>query len=170
MTDITTPTLRADGNIGREPVYKAGDDRRRSFAAIRLLKSERRRNPETRRWEDTGVTLAVTLKAFGPTADLIGRLAADGRLAKGTPVVATGHPDAPETWTDRQGTVHADPVVIIDTIGIDLIRQARAEAARARTAAPAPAGPAQARPDADTARRWEADDETVDGWTTDPEF
>ncbi|PLS30753.1 single-stranded DNA-binding protein [Bifidobacterium margollesii] len=168
MTDIITPTLRADGNIGREPVYRAGRDGRRSFAAIRLLKSERRRNPETRRWEDTGVTLVVILKAFGPTADLVGRLVADGRLAKGTPVVATGRLDAPETWTDRQGTVHADPVVIIDTIGIDLLRQARADAARARTDTADSAGTGTARPVAGGGYHW--DDETADPWTADPEF
>ncbi|MBT1167254.1 single-stranded DNA-binding protein [Bifidobacterium simiarum] len=169
MTTITEPVIKTEGNIGRDPIYRAGTNGRRSFAAIRVLKSERRYNPDTRAWEDTGTTLAVTLKAFGATADLIGALIDQGRLAKGTPIMATGQPDAPETWTDRQGGVHADPVVIIDAIGIDLIRQARAEAARTRqndqaTRQPSwPATPAAAG-EADT------DGETVPGWSTEPSF
>ena len=105
------------GNLGVEPEIRYSNDGK-PVVSCRVASNYRRRDAETRDWVDATNWYRVT--TFGRLAERMAEQANDGRLTKGTRIIAFGRLEA-TAYIDRNNQpqpsldVVADDVLLVDS-------------------------------------------------------
>jgi single-strand DNA-binding protein len=110
------------GNLGLEPEVRYSNDGK-PVVSCRVASNYRRRDAETRDWVDATNWYRVT--TFGRLAERLAEQANDGRLTKGTRIIAFGRLEA-SAYLDRNNQpqpsleVVADDVLLADSRRTDV--------------------------------------------------
>jgi single-strand DNA-binding protein len=128
------------GNLGVDPEIRYTNDGK-PVVSCRVASNYRRRDAETRDWVDATNWYRVT--TFGKLAERLAEQANDGRLTKGTRIIAFGRLEA-SAYLDRNNQpqpsldVVADDILLADSRRGDTDEQGEyPRAARTTSAAPA---------------------------------
>jgi len=128
------------GNLGVEPEVRYTNDGK-PVVSCRVASNYRRRDAETRDWVDATNWYRVT--TFGKLAERLAEQANDGRLTKGTRIIAFGRLEA-SAYLDRNNQPQPSLDVVADDILLADSRRGDADepsdfprAARTTFAAPA---------------------------------
>jgi single-strand DNA-binding protein len=108
------------GNLGLEPEIRYSNDGK-PVVSCRVASNYRRRDAETRDWVDATNWYRVT--TFGRLAERLAEQANDGRLTKGTRIIAFGRLEA-SAYLDRNNQPQPSLDVVADDV---LLADARRE-------------------------------------------
>lgn len=110
MSNETYLTIR--GFVGADPTV-FHNDATHTTAVIRVGVTARNFDRRTGLFAD-GVTAWYSVRCYGELATNVTR-----SVKRGTPVIVRGRL-SPRQWTDKEGTIKTDNVVVADSVGIDL--------------------------------------------------
>lgn len=129
-----------EGNLVTEETYIASDNTKRSFIEFTVASNNRQRT-SSGTWQD-GPTDFVRVKLFGKFADTLHTLYMNGRLTKGSSVIAIGKFDpTPRTWVSKDGTAKTQAIFLADNMTENIIMTTLRDQ-KTTTIAPSPTQPA----------------------------
>src|SRR5919199_1558545 len=111
------------GNLGLEPEVRYSADGK-PVVSCRVASNYRRRDAETRDWVDATNWYRVT--TFGKLAERMAEQANDGRLTKGTRIIAFGRLEA-SAYLDRNNQPQPSLDVVADDVLLAESRRGEAE-------------------------------------------
>ena len=110
MSNETYLTIR--GYVGGDPTV-FHNDQNRSTTVVRIGVTARNFDRRTNTFAD-GVTAWYTARCYGELADNVAHC-----VKKGNPVIVRGRL-SPRQWSDKEGNIKTDNVIVAESLGIDL--------------------------------------------------
>ena len=110
MSNETLITIR--GYVGGDPIVFENDSGR-TTAVTRVGVTARNFDRRTGAFTD-GATSWYSVRSYGELSENVAKC-----IQKGTPVIVRGRL-SPRQWTDKDGNIKNDNVIVADSLGIDL--------------------------------------------------